>query len=208
MSIISKQYWKAIEAWSPTLFFVGFVLELIFALNHGAAYLVESVTFFDWIYPTVIVGRLAVLLGLAGLSVGLIELHPRIGKLSRVLLSGAMVFAVGLIATSILQNLGVTTPLIAVFGAGTVVFTLLSFILFGIAGLRTDAFPTVVGGLMLVASVAILFVLLGSGTFSTNIRGAVGESVNAIAFLAVWYVLRSRSTATTTTEQVTDTPIE
>lgn len=208
MSIISKQYWESLEEQSATLFLVGFVLELVFALNHGFAYLMDSITFFDWIYPAVILGRLAVFFGLAGLSVGLIELHPRIGKLSRVLLGGAMIFAVGLIATSILQNLGVTTPIIAMFGIGTVVFTLLSFILFGIAGLRTDAFPTVVGGLMLVASVAILFVLLGSGTFSTNIRGAVGESLNAIAFLAIWYVLRSRSTTTTTAERMTDAPAE
>lgn len=208
MSIISKQYWESLEERSATLFLVGFALELVFALNHGFAYLMDSITFFDWIYPAVILGRLAVLFGLAGLSVGLIELHPRIGKLSRVLLGGAMIFAVGLIATSILQNLGVTTPIIAAFGIGTVVFTLLSFILFGIAGLRTDAFPTVVGGLMLVASVAILFVLLGSGTFSTNIRGGVGESLNAIAFLAIWYVLRSRSTTTTTAERMTDAPAE
>lgn len=208
MAIVNDQRWRALETWGPKLFLVGFALELVFALNHGAAYLVESVEFIDWIYPSVLLGRLAVLLGLAGLSVPLTARHPRLGKLSRIVLALAMVFTLSLISLSILDTVGilsftdfVATPLIAVFGIGTVVLTILSFALFGVAGLRTDAYPTVIGGLMLVATLAILFVLLGSGTFSTNVRGAVGEGVNAIAFLAIWYVLSTEGNTTTTTDR-------
>lgn len=208
MSIVNNHRWRALETWAPTLFFVGFLLELIFALNHGAAFLMESVEFIDWVYPTVLLGRLAVLLGLAGLSVRLMPRNPRLGKLSRVVLILAMVSTVGLMLFGILNNLGVTTPIIAVFGITTVLLTLLSFVLFGVAGLRTDAYPAVIGGLMLVGTLAILFVLLGSATFSTNVRGAVGESVNAIAFLAIWYVLSTEANTTTTTDRVPDTPAE
>lgn len=215
MSIVNIQHRESLESWSPVLFLVGFVLELVFALNHGAAYLMETVTFFDWIYPSVLLGRFAVLLGLAGLSVPLTARHPRSGKLSRIVLALAMVFTSVLISLSILDIVGflsftdfVATPVIAVFGIGTVALTILSFVLFGVAGLRTDAYPAVIGGLMLIATLAILFVLLGSGTFSTNVRGAVGEGLNALVFLAIWYVLSTESKATTTTEVVSNTQPE
>lgn len=204
MGLVSNQQWGTLEGWTPRLFITGFVLELVFALNHGAAYLFDSVTFFDWIYPSVLLGRFAVLLGLAGLSVSLIETNPQLGKLSRLLLGAAMLFTLGLITLSILDIFGVSTPIIAVFGLGTVVLTVLSFLLFAVAGFRTDAYPTVVGGLLLVATPGPLFVLLTSSIFSTNVRGAVGEGLNATAFLAIWYVLSTRRKATTTTEPVAE----
>lgn len=208
MALVSDQQWGTLEGWAPRLFVVGFALELVFALNHGAAYLSESVTFYEWIYPSVLLGRFAVLLGLAGLSVSLIEARPRVGKLSRVLLGGAMLFTTGLIALSILDVVGISTPVIAVFGIGTVVLTVLSFALFAVAGLSTDAYPTVVGALMLVATLAVLFVLLASGMFSTNVRGAVGEGLNAAAFLAIWYALSSQGRPTTTADPVAETTTE
>ena len=210
-----KRAWESLESWSPVLFAVGFVLELVFALNHGAAYLVEGVTFVDWVYPSVLVGRFAVLLGLAGLSVRLTARHPRLGRVSRILLALAMVFTLVLILLSTLNIVGavsftdfVSTPVMAVFGIGTVVLTVLSFVFFGVAGLRTDAYPAAIGGLMLIASLAILFVLLSGGTFSTNVRGAVGEGLNALVFLAIWYVLSTESKPTTSTEGVSNTQLE
>jgi hypothetical protein len=215
MPVVNTRHWNSLESWSPVLFVVGFLLELGFALNHGAAYLVETVTFVDWIYPSVLLGRFAVLLGLAGLSVPLTARHPRLGKLSRIVLALAMLFTLILISLSILDIVGffsftdfVATPVLAVFGIGTVALTMLSFLIFGVAGLRTDAYPTVIGGLMLISTLAILFVLLGSGTFSTNVRGAVGEGLNALVFLAIWYVLSTESKATTTTEEVSNTQPE
>lgn len=208
MGFVSKQQWGMLEEWTPRLFVIGFVLELVFAVNHGAAYLLESISFFDWIYPSVLLGRFAVLLGLAGLSVGLIERDPRVGKLSRILLGIAMLFYVGMVALAILDIVGVSTSFIAVFGLGTVVTTVLCFVLFAVAGFRTDAYPTVVGGLLLVATVAILFVMLTSSMFSTNLRGAVGEGLNAIAFLGIWYVLSTRGKATMRTEPVRETAAE
>ncbi|MFC7230431.1 hypothetical protein ACFQMM_01900 [Saliphagus sp. GCM10025308] len=183
--------WGTLEQWSPTLFIVGFALELVFAVNHGLAYLVEAISFIDWLYPTVLLGRLAVLLGLAGLSVRVVNTNPRFGKLSRGVVSVAALFTVGLLALSVLDIVGVTTSIIAVFGIGTVILTILTFLLFGVAGLRTDAYPAVVGALLLVATLAVIGVLVSQGVFSTNVRGAVGEGVNAIAFLAIWRFLNA-----------------
>lgn len=210
-----KSAGQSLASWTPILFLVGSALELVFALNHGAAYLLETVTFLDWVYPSVLLGRLAVLLGLAGLSVRLTAQHPRLGKVSRIILALAMIFTLVLISLSILNILGivsftdfVATPLMAVFGIGTVVLTILSFVFFGIVGLRTDAYPAVIGGLMLIATLAILFVLLGSGSFSTNVRGAVGEGLNALAFLAIWYFLSTESMPTSPTGGVSNSRLE
>lgn len=181
--------WESLDQWSPTLFLIGFALELVFAVNHGLAYLLESVSFIDWLYPTVLLGRLAVLLGLAGLSVQLVNSNPRYGKLSRGVVSVAVLFTAGLLSLSGLDIVGITTPIIAVFGIGTVLLTILTFLLFGVAGVRTDAYPAVVGGLLLVATFAVIGVLVSQGVLSTNVRGAVGEGINAIAFLTIWHVL-------------------
>lgn len=208
MPYISNRQWSKLERWTPTLFLVGFALELLFALNHGAAYLVESVSFYDWIYPSVIVGRVAVLLGLAGLSVRLKDQIPRWATLGRVILGGAIVFSVGLIVMSILDALGISSPIIAVFGIGTVVLTILSFVFFGVAGIRTDAYPTVIGGLMLVSTLALLFVLLTSATLSTNVRGAVGEGLNSLVFLVIWYILRNQSMGGPTTDPSSEPSLE
>jgi len=198
--------WRSLEAWAPRLFFVGFVLELVFAVNHGLAYLMEGITFLDWIYPAVLVGRLAMLFGLAGLSVQITSRNARLGTLSRVVVSLTVLFTTGLVTLSILQLVGITTQLIAVFGVGTVLLTILTLLLYGGAGLRTGAYPSAVGGLLLVAALAVVFVLVGQGSFSTNLRGAVGEGVNAFAFLAIWYLLRGEARAAGSGERAPSTP--
>lgn len=190
------------------MFFVGFLLTVVFASVHGVAYLVEGFSFVDWLYPTVLLGRMAAFLGLAGLSVEVVSRYPRVGKLSRVVVSLALLFATGLVALSILQTVGVTTPVIAVFGLGTVLLTILAFALFGLVGLSTDSYSSVVGGLLLVATLAVVFVLVGQGAFSTDFRGAIGEGLIAFAFLANWYVLRNEGRATETVETAPGTPAE
>lgn len=200
MAIVSNRHWESLEAWSPRLFLVGFALELIFAVTHGVAYLIEGFSFIEWLYPTVLLGRLAVLFGLVGLSVQITNRNARLGALSRGVVALAILFTTGLVTLAILQFFGITTQLIAVFGIGTVVLTLLTFLLYGGIGLRTGAYPSLLGGLLLVASLAIIFVLVGQGAFSTNLRGAVGEGANAFVFLAIWYILRTEVKATETVE--------
>lgn len=206
MVIVGQRYWSSLEVWSPRLFLVGFALELTFALTHGVAYLADSFSFVDWLYPSVLLGRLAIFLGLAGLSVRITNRNARLGILSRGVVSLAILFTTGLVVLSILQIFGITTQIIAVFGIGTVVLTLLTFLLYGGAGLGTGAYPSVVGGLLLVATLAVLFVLVGQGAFATNLRGAVGEGVNAFVFLTIGYILRNELGATDTVETAPGMP--
>jgi hypothetical protein len=201
-TVTNATRWESLEQWSPSLFLVGFAFELVFAVNHGAAALVEGISFIDGLYPTVLLGRLAVLLGLAGLSVRIVNTNSQFGKLSRGVVSLAALFTVGLLSLSVLTVVGITTPIIAVFGIGTVLLTILTFLLFSVAGIRTDAYPAIVGGLLLVATLAVIGVLVSQGVLSTNVRGAVGEGINATVFLAIWYVLRAEPTDTRSVESV------
>jgi len=188
--------WHTLERISPQLFLVGFVLELAFAAVHGAAYLVEGFSFIQWLYPTVILGRLAVLLGLAGMTARLARGgYDRVKTASRVILALAIVSTTGLMTLSTLIQFGVETQVIAVFGMSTVLLTLLTLTLFGVVGVATDAYPTVIGVLLLISTAAVLFVLFGQGTFSVDFRGAVGEGVNAAVFLAIWHLLSTESEA-------------
>lgn len=208
MAIVSQRHWELLEAWSPRLFLVGFALELVFAATHGVAFLVEGFSFIEWLYPTVLIGRLAVFFGLAGLSVRIADRNARLGTLSRGTVALAVLFTTGLVTLAILEVVGISTQVIAVFGIGTVVLTILTFVLYGLTGLSTGAYPAAVGGLLLVATLAVLFVLVGQGTFSTNLRGAVGEGVNAFAFLAIWALLRHEVSGAETAEASPGTPAE
>lgn len=200
--------WESLEAWSPTLFLVGCALELIFAANHGIAFLVDGVSFVDWLYPTVLLGRLAILLGVAGLSVRIADRNPRLGTLGRVVVSLAAVFTTGLLTLSTLAIAGVSTQIIAVFGIGTVVLTVLTYALFGAMIVRTGAFTAPVGGILLVASVAVVGVFVGTRTLPTGLVGAAGEGTMVVLFLALWYALGAGSLATGRAEPAPDATTE
>lgn len=180
-----------LEAWSPRLFLLGGLFELVFAANNGVAFVLEGFTFVDWLYPTVLLGRIAVLFGLAGLSVRVANRNPRAARWSRGILAGAFVLTVGLLGLSLLQVIGVTTPIIAVFGLGTVALTILTYAAFGVVVRRTGALPAPTGGLLLAAAVTVLGVFVGLTVLPTRLVGGVGEGVLVVLFLAIWRQLRA-----------------
>jgi hypothetical protein len=188
--------WEALEPWSPMLFVGGSALELVFAANNGAAYLVEGFSFVEWIYPSVLLGRLAVLVAIAGLSVQVVKRTSRSGTIGRGVLSLAIVFTVGLLTLSALEIVGISTPVIAVFGIGTVALTILTYSLFGALILRTGAYSTPIGGLLVLAAATVLGVLLGLRAFPTELVGAVGEGILFVVFLVTGYSLRTESRST------------
>jgi hypothetical protein len=182
--------WETLEKRSPRLFLLGGVLILIFALHNGQVFLTDT-TFKSWIYPTVILGRLSVFLGIAGLSVRVVHRSPRFGKPGRVVVAVAVVSAIGLLALGILAQIGVSTPIIAVFGIGTAVLTVITYALFGVAIIRTGAFSTLIGGLLLVAVVPILTVFFGRFVLPVRLLGAVSESTLFVIFVVIAYFLRT-----------------
>lgn len=193
MAIVTTQRWESLERWSPRLFLLGAVLELVFASVNGAAFLIESFSFVDWVYPAILLGRLAVLFGIAGLSVQVVNRNPRLGKLGRVVVAVTVAFTIGLLSLSILDIVGVSTPIIALFGLGTVVLTIVTYALFGAVIISTGAFSTPVGSLLLVASLTVLGVFVGLRVLPTELMGAVGEGVLFVLFLSTGYFLRAES---------------
>lgn len=196
---VSNSWWASLEQWSVGLFLVGSVLELVFAAINGVAFLTDAFTYRPWISLTVLVARLALLLGIAGLSVQIVNRNPRLGKWARVVVSLAVGFTIGLLVLAALDDFGLfRTPIIAVFGLGTVVLTVLTFALFGVAILRTDSFSPLIGGLLVAASVMLvaLFVGLEILALPTRLAGAIGEGIFFVLFLAIWNALRAESVAT------------
>lgn len=208
MGIISKQRWESLETWGPRLFVVGAALELVFATNHGLAYLVDGISFIEWVYPTVLLGRVALLLGVAGLSGQIAVAAPSVAKLCRVVVALAVLFTIGLLSTVLLDLVGITTPIIAVFGFGTVALTILTFLLFGVVILRTGAMPTRIGAILVAMSVTILTLLVGMGMLPTSVVGSIGEGAVAALSLAMWYSLQAAPLATERSEPAADTVTE
>jgi hypothetical protein len=199
---------ESLGRWHPRLVLLGGGFELVFAANNGLAYLLDGFTFVDWLYPTVLLGRLVVLLGIAGLSVRSVDLAPRVGRWSRGVLAAAFVSTAGLLSLSLLAGVGFSTPAIAVFGIGTVVLTIVTYGLFGVVILRTGAFPPLVGGLLLAAAAAVLGVFVGLSVLPTRLVGGVGEGALFVLLLALWSVLRAAPGPTDLAEPTSTTAAE
>lgn len=199
--------WDTLEQWSPRLFLLGSVFILIFALHNGIVYLTDA-TFQDWMYPSVLLGRLAVLLGIAGLSVQLVSHTPQVGKLGRVVVVVAVGFTIGLLVLGPLEMAGIfSTPFIGVVGLGTVILSVLTYALFGVAILRTGAYSTLIGGLLLAATVVLLALFVGLMTFPARLAGAVGEGALFALFVSIGYSLRAEFEATDRAAPAPDTPV-
>lgn len=196
--------WTSLERWSPRLFIVGGVFILVFALHNAQVYLTDA-AFEQWLYPTVLLGRIAVFLGIVGLSVEIVNRSPRLGRLGRALAILAAISAFGLLVLGILEQLGYGTDIIAVFGFGTVALTVLTYALFGVAILRTGAYSTVIGALLLVAIVPILAVMFGRIAFPIRLLGAVSEAALFAIFAVIGYALRAEFGPTERAEPTGDT---
>lgn len=196
--------WASLERWSPRLFLVGAVFILVFALHNAQVFLTDA-TFEQWLYPTVLLGRIAVFLGIVGLSVEIVDRSPRLGRLGRALAILATISALGLLVLGILDQMGYGTDVIAVFGFGTVALTILTYALFGVAILRTGAYSTLVGALLLVAIVPILVVLFGRFVLPVRLLGAVSETALFAIFVVIGYSLRAEFGPTDHAEPTGDT---
>lgn len=186
--------WGSLEDWMPRLFVVAGVLSLVAAANYGVAELFDSVSFNSWVGLSVLLARVASLLGVAGLTVGLLDRRGRLGMVSRVVVVLALLSTAGLLTTAVLSNLGVETSLQAVFGLGTVALSIVTYLLFGIAILRTDVHGRLVGGLLLGAAVALLFGLFGRAALPIGVVGTVAELGLVLTHVAIGYRLWTAAT--------------
>jgi hypothetical protein len=196
MAVPTTTVWKSLEQWAPRLFLLAGGLLIVASANYAVPVIWESVGFNSWIGLTVVVGRWVSLLGIVGLSVGIVARSPRAGTLSRVVVSLALLFTTGLVGTAVLSNLGISTPVSAVFGLGTILLSIVTYALFGIVILRTDAYSTVVGGLLLVMTAGLLWGFGGQIALAETQRmlGVIGTTAEAVLFavnLALGYRLQT-----------------
>lgn len=203
--------WETIETWSVPLFLVGGVLELLFAVINGVAYLTDVFTYRPWIGLIVLLGRLAFLVGIAGLSVRVATRNPRLGRWGRLVVLLAIGFTSGLVILAALDDFGLfATPVIAIFGLGSVVSTAVTFLLFGVAILRTNAFSPLIGGLLLAAAITLVALFIGLEILAipTRLVGSVGEGVFFVILLALWNGLRSESELKNRSDTMPDSTVE
>ena len=185
--------WETLETWMSLLFFVAAGFSLIAAVNYGVAELFDSISFNSWAGLTVLLARVTSLLGVAGLSARILDRGPKVGKLSRVVVVVALLFTVGLLTSAVLQNLGAEPPLTAVLGLGTVILSLVTYSLFGIAILRTGVHTTLIGVMLLGATVALLFGLLGRAALPIGVVGTIAELTLVVTHTVIGYRLLKES---------------
>lgn len=184
---------EVIEDWSPNLFLIAGMFLLITALNRGIAFLFEGYAFNDWIGLAALLGRLAVLLGIVGLSVQVTNRNSRLGKLTLGAAILAAAFTTGLLTLAVLENAGFTTDIIAVFGLGTFLLSVIAFLVVGMTIIRTDAYSRPVGYLLLVGAIALLVVFFGQLVVPEDIVGTVIEAVLFLLYVGLGYLLITQS---------------
>ncbi|WP_435195682.1 hypothetical protein [Natronomonas sp. EA1] len=185
--------WESFETWSPHLFFVAGAFSLVAAANYGMTSIFDSITFNSWVGLTVLLARVASLLGVAGISAHIMDRTSRVGKLGRVVVVLALIVTLGLLTTAVLKNLGAAQPIEAILGLGTVVLSLVTYTLFGVAILRTGALSTLVGVMLLGATVALLFGMFGRAALPINVVGTFAELGLVVTHVAIGYRLLTAS---------------
>lgn len=189
MSTHGPSLWESLENRAPLLFLAAGVLSLVAGVNYGVTELFDSISFNSWVGLTVLLARVASLLGVAGLSVRLRDRNARAGKVSRAVVALAVVCTAALLISAILSNLGVDHPIQAVLGLGTVALSLITYLFFGVAILHTDSHATLVGALLLVAAVSLLFGMFSRVALPIGVVGTAAEGALFVTHVAIGYRL-------------------
>lgn len=197
--------WVAIERWSPWLFLLAGLFLFIGASTSGVALLIEGRKFDNWVGLTLEFGRLAALLGTAGLSVRISRQHTRLGQLSRGVAVLAAVFTGGLIASAILTAVGFLSSSPPTVGLGTYVLSVTAFLLYGVVIIRTGSYPTSIGALLLVNVTALLIVFFGRLVLPLGLVATVVPGSQFLLYSAVGYRLRIEHASTRQPAPVSDT---
>jgi len=206
---------ESLGKWSAGLFLFGGVMFGISA----ALSLVAMVT--GAVQSNMVLGEAFIAAGWIAPLIGLLGLYHVLADRSRRLVQAGLVFAViGLVAfvflavasvVAFVQGLEITEiPIpIAVLLPGIIAGSLLAFVSFGVAGLRSDVHPRTAGILMLVppaifvTNFLVLPAILGPGPNPPEI-GFVITGLLATAMLAIGYVLRTVGPPINRAEPVSD----
>lgn len=183
----------------------GFLL--VGAANNGLAFAVESYAFDEWGVIVLELGRVAALLGTAGLTTGVMARDRRLGYLTR----GITVLSVGFVALltawASLSVAGGAGDPAAFVGLPAYVLSVGGFLLVGGAVVRTEAYTRRVGWLLLVNVAALLVVFFGRLVVPLGLVATVIPGLQVLLYGSVGYTLHASAEATTeTTPATTPTP--
>ena len=198
---------ESLEAWSSKLFFLASVILFATAAYRGSAYLIESITYSGLPGNAMLFGRLAALLGVGGLTVEIAKQSSRLGKVSRVLVSLAVAFALILWIVATLNDMGITTALYPLFGLGTAILSLLTYEVVGIAIIRTGVHSKLIGSLLVVAGITLIALLVGLQIFPKGLIGTIGEGTLFMLYFAMGYRLRIDHATIRRDESMADTTL-
>lgn len=192
MGVGSTQRWEALEGYSPRLFVLAAVFLLVGAANSGLAFVFESYAFDAWGAIVLELGRVAALLGTAGLTVEVTARDRRLGRVAR----GVTVLAVGVVtlltAWAALSEAGLLGDPIAAVGLPAWVLSVGGFLLVGVAVVRTEAYARRVGWLLVVNVVALFVVFFGRLVVPLGLVATVVPACQVLLYGSVGYTLHAR----------------
>lgn len=186
-----------------------FVLAAIFlfvgTVNRGLTFLIDGYTFNEWHGIVLELGRLAALLGTAGLSIEVVQRNTRWGNLNLAVSSLAVVFVTILIALATMKAAGVLAESIDIVGIVAYILSVSTFLTVGIGIVQTGAHSRRIGGLLLVNVFALLVVFFGRLFVPQGLVATVVPGIQILLYLSVGYTLRDQRLRAPWTAPVTDT---
>lgn len=189
MGFGSTRRWETLEGYSPQLFVLAAAFLLFGAANSGLAFVFESYAFDAWGAIVLELGRLAALLGTAGLTVEVTAREGRLGRVARAVTALAVGFVTLLTAWAVLSTVGVAGDPIAAVGLPAWVLSVGGFLLVGAAVVRTEAYARRVGWLLLVNVVALFVVFFGRLVVPLELLATVIPAVQVLLYGSVGYTL-------------------
>lgn len=199
------QQWVKLEQWSPRLFVLAAMFLLVGAAHSGLAFLVDGYTFNEWYGLVLEFGRLAALLGTAGLTVGVVNRNARLGNLIRAVAFLAVVFVATLIALATLTAAGVLAGPPGIAGITAYGLSVSAFLGAGIGVVWTGTHSQRIGALLLGNVVALLVVFFGRLVVPLGLVATVVPAIQVLLYFTIGYDLQVRLATTRRTTPATET---
>lgn len=202
MPIGSKLQWESLERTSPTYFLIAGGFFLINAIIIVAGITTGSERM------SMLLGETFNAAGWAVALVGLLGLYPRVTERNRWLARiGAVCATIGVVVFTVLSLLslafyvrmleGSIQTLVPLILPGVILGGVLAFLLFGIAALRTDVYPRVIGVLLLLPAL-IVILNISSGAVGLDSQYFLLGIVSGLLIVTSVIGLRLRSSSLST----------
>lgn len=196
--------WGTLERWSVAAFIVAGIVRLmnmsISQINLSTELAVPSWAL-SW---TLTVAYVALIVALLGLYPRLVDRSPWLSRVGILTIALAAVGQLGIIGVELLLAGEVPPGPLEMLPLLVLVFTPLSFLLFGVASLRTGAFSGAIGVLMLVAAGSMVGLVAGVFVLDNLQVLRISTGMYSIAVMAIGYLLHTSPVPAERTEPSVD----